>query len=279
MTTRQKKVEKAPRAGRGSRIPALGLFCVLTLAFLIAPGRAYAGASLSLVTVEFPPFAFTDPGGRLVGANTETVRDALTRIGFEPAIDSLPSKRAQRMTAEGTYAALFPVTKSKSRDRYCIYSAPIAHIADVFFKRKSDAISWENLEDLDRYTVGATDGYNYAAVFLDAAADGHLKVDWITSSSPELQHLRKLAKGRIDLAICERSVCSHLLKKHRPELDSIDFVSRHIGPVRSFHVCFSRRHPDAGDLARDFDRAIIRMRGEGRVDEILDRYGVIDGGG
>ena len=251
------------------------LFLTVLLAF---PGYARPADPLPMVTVEFPPFAYTDLGGQPMGAGTQVAMETVARMGYEPVIDTLPTKRAQQMTFEGTYFALFPVTRSEARERYCIFSEPVSYFADVFFKRKSDDIVWERLDDLGDYVIGATDGYNYAPVFMDAIRDGRLKVDFVVSGSPELQHLRKLVKGRIDLAICELSVCSHLLRKHEPEFDSLDFVSKSIGPLRSFHVCFSRQWPDVESIAARFDQAMSRMREEGRIDEILEHYGVIDTG-
>ncbi len=202
--------------------------------------------------------------------------EAAIRMGYEPSIDVLPTKRAQQMTAEGSYSALFTVTKSKKREKYCLFSDPITHIADVFFKRKSDKITWARLEDIGKRIVGATDGYNYAPVFQEAVRHGQLKLDLIASKHPELQHLRKLVVNRIDVTICERSVCSYLITKHRPEFNSLDFIPKPIGPVRSFHVCFSRKWPDAELLVSQFNITLEKMRNEGTVKAILNRNGVID---
>lgn len=250
--------------------------CMFTVVLLSSSAHAGTGDQLPMVTVEFPPFAYTDLGGQPMGASTQIAMEAASRMGYQSVIDTLPSKRAQQMTVEGAYSALFPVTKSKARAEYCRFSEPVSYFADVFFKRQSDSISWERLDDLGDYIVGVTDGYNYAPVFMDAIRDDRLKFDFVVSGSPELQHLKKLVKGRIDLAICERSVCAYLLRKHGPAFDSLDFIPKPIGPPRSFHVCFSRKWPDAETLVGRFDQAMSKMREEGRIKEILQHYGVIE---
>ena len=251
-------------------------FCFLIVVSLPLPGHTNPDNVLPMVTVEFPPFAFADSRGYATGASTQVVAEALAQMGYRSFIDILPTKRAQQMTIKGAYSALFPLTKSAKRESYCLLSDPISYIVDVFFKRKSDAISWERLDDLERHIVGATDGYNYANVFLDAVRRNVIKVDLIASRSPELQHLKKLVNSRIDLAICERSVCTHLLNAHRPEFDSLDFIPKPIGPIRSFRVCFSRKWPGAIHLVSQFNRALERMRVEGKFKAIMDRYGIID---
>ena len=248
--------------------------CIVML--LSLPGYTGSGNPLPMVTVEFPPFGYTGPAGKPTGAITEIVSKTVSLMGYQSNIDTLPTKRAQQMTIKGTYSALFPVTKSKERAEYCLFSEPISYFADVFFKRKTNKISWEYLDDLGNLIVGATDGYNYAPVFLEAVRQDRLKVDFIVSDTPELQHLKKLVKGRIDLAICERSVCSHLLELHEPAFSSLDYIPKPIGPLRSFHICFSRKWPDAKQLVNNFNRKMGMMRKEGRLKEILDRYGVIE---
>jgi polar amino acid transport system substrate-binding protein len=260
----------------GGGVSSFRVFCLIGTALVSVSGPARPGEPLPMATVDFPPFAYTAPDGRSMGASTQIVMEAVSRMGYEPVVDTLPTKRAQQMTIEGAYSALFPVTKSRARAEYCVFSEPVSYFADVFFKRKSDKIVWEQLDDLGDYVIGATEGYNYAPVFLHAIRDGRLKIDFVVSGSPELQHLRKLVKGRIDLAICERSVCAHLLKKHEPELDSLDFIFKSIGPLRGFHVCFSRKWPGVESIAASFNQEMRKLRQEGRIDATLERYGVIE---
>ena len=264
------------RSWVGGEVNHFLIFCLIVVALLSPSGHARPGDTLPMVTVEFPPFAYLGPAGQPKGSSTQIAKEVVSRMGYKPVIDTLPTKRAQQMTVDGNYAALFPITKSRARAKYCVFSEPVSYFADVFFKRKSDKIDWERLDDLGDYVIGATEGYNYAPVFLDAIRDGRLKVDFVVSGSPELQHLRKLVKGRIDLAICERSVCSYLLRKHKPELDSLDFLSKPIGPLRSYHVCFSRKWPDVESIAARFNQEMRKLRQEGRLDEILEQYSVTE---
>lgn len=262
---------------RGSVMPRLlrAIVIVAVLVSGLSGLAARAGEALPIVTVEFPPFGYTDPSGKIRGASTEIVEEVVRRMGFEPKVESVPTKRAFLLASEGTYAAFFTITKSKPRLEKLIYTDPVADIADVFFKRKTDPITWASLADLSDKIVGATDGYNYAPVFLTAMRDGTLKTDMIASNSPELQHLRKLALGRIDLMICERSVCNHLLRTHDPKFSGLDHIDRNIGPVRTFHVGFSKKWPGAADLVKRFNAALAAMWAEGKIQEIHQRYGII----
>ena len=108
-------------SGAGRSAPRiLGLLC---LALLFLPGQAHARDTLPVVTVEFPPFAYLDTDGQPVGANTLIVKEGLAMIGYQAVVDTLPTKRAQHQTNGGVYAALYPVTKSRTRAEYCIFSA------------------------------------------------------------------------------------------------------------------------------------------------------------
>jgi len=230
--------------------------------------------SLPIATVQFPPFSYADDKQKLHGVGSEIVNMVFNELNYTANIDVMPTKRAQLMVAAGKYAGMYMVTKSSQREQYCHFSEPLSHIADVFFKKKSVAIEWDKLSDLSNYIIGATDGYNYAPVFLDAINSGTLKADLIASQEPELQHLRKLEKGRIDLAICERSVCSWLIKEKG--FNSLDFISKPIGSVRDFHICFSKKWENVDKLLEKFNTVLAKLKQNGMIKKVYKKYGVIE---
>lgn len=224
---------------------------LLSLLLGVRGATAYT-ETIPAVTVEFPPFDFSVKDGRIVGATTEIVEAVLARLGHEITLHAMPTKRAQALAGKGEYALFFTLTKNPVRESLFHFTDPVATIADFFFKREGDPITWTRMDDLRGKIIGATEGYNYAPVFLEAWKNGTLEVDGISSLTPELQHLRKLKEGRIDLAICERSVCNYLLQTWKTELSGLTRIDRNIGPVRTFHVAISRNWPGAETLLAGF---------------------------
>ncbi|MBF0371469.1 MAG: transporter substrate-binding domain-containing protein [Magnetococcales bacterium] len=249
------------------------LWVLLLLPLLAIPAHAQEAEKLPLATVEFPPFHF-EREGRVIGFITEIVEAGLRRIGYQPEIQIYPSKRGKYLAERGDLAGIFAFTINPERKKSYLFSRPLGCIRDVFFKRKKDDIAWETLSDLSPYLVGATETYNYAPVFLNAMRSGHFQSDLLINSHPELLHLRKITAGHIDLAICELSVCSHLRNENAPEFDTLDYIPKVIGPVRGFHLGFSRAWPEADTLRKRFDQAVIALKEEGVVAGIYQKYGI-----
>ena len=251
---------------------------LMTLAFLgvMLCNPAIAAEPLKFATLEFPPHNFTQEG-KVIGTSVDIVREVIQRMGHEVKIKSYPSKRGQSMAEAGKVTGFFALTKSEYRLKHYWYSTPITSIADVFFKRRDEKISWKQLADLEKYMVGATDGYNYAPVFLNAMRDGLFKTAKIASSTPEIQHLRKLVRKRIDLVICEINLCNHIINNRAPEFDKVDFIAKAIGPVRTFHVVFSKKWPESRQLRDHFDRVFKQVSSEGFIEKIYKKYNFVTG--
>ena len=85
----------------------------------------------------------------------------------------------------------------------------------------------------------------------------------ISHEEPELTGLRMVAHRRIDLFICEISVCSYLIEKHAaasPSLRELDIVPGLTGQSRPFRAAFSRKHPRAEELRDAFNEELRKIR-------------------
>jgi polar amino acid transport system substrate-binding protein len=252
----------------------LCLFTVLTVALPVSVGQTQTLKDLPLATVEFPPFHYKN-GDRVSGFITEIVEATFLRIGYAAKIDVYPSKRGKNLAESGKLAGIFAFTKKPERLKKYHFTSPVGTIRDVFFKRKDRDISWAKMEDLQSYIIGATDTYNYSPIFMRSIRDGVINTEMIVSQTPEVLHLRKLAGKRIDLAICEISLCSFIIRKSAPAFDSLDYIDKAIGSVRTFHLGISRNWPGAAKLTREFDAALVELEDEGVIAEIHKRYGIV----
>lgn len=242
-----------------------------------ALASAQAPRRLRLCTAAFPPFRIVQADGRVVGSDADIVRSVLERLGWQVEIEALPLRRALLDAAQGQACAGFlTFTRNPERETQFVFSAAISSVQDVLFKRQRDAIRWRELADLAPWRVGYSAAYNYAPAFMQALAEKRFVGDPVTTTEPEIAHLRKLARGHIDLALCERSVCNHLLREHAAEFidQPLDFIDRTVGTVRSFHVGWSRAWPGVQELAERFDQELARFDREGGRRAIFQRYGM-----
>ena len=94
-------------------------------------------------------------------------------------------------------------------------------------------------------------------------AAGNARVVQISQESPELTGLKMIAFGRIDLFICEETVCRYLIDKHiadRPELANVSAMPQTVGEVRGFRAAFSRQHPKGEALRDEFNKVLAELR-------------------
>ncbi|MBI9091944.1 MAG: amino acid ABC transporter substrate-binding protein [Desulfobacterium sp.] len=250
----------------------LMLFFINSVILFALVSPIHAAEPLPIGMENFPPFEF-EKEGKVVGVDTEIVALVLTRLGYIPDIRVLPWARAQKYAREGTIAAIYSITKNSEREKFYYFSDPINTVKDVFFKRRDHQISWKTLKDLKDYRIGISRGYNYAPVFMKALEEKLFsEIHLLSGDELERRQLIKLKKGRIDLCICEISVCKYLIQTHAPEFDMIDFIDVPIGEIRPYYIAFSKLWPGAQALVTKFNAELKKVMAEGRIKVILQKY-------
>lgn len=238
------------------RLPVL-LLSVLLPALTLADTHI-----LKVVTSDYPPYEYLDDGV-VRGTHTDTVRQALSAMGYLPDIRILPWARAEASTRAGTSDMIYSLTYSRDRNRYYHFTDPISQARDVFFTLKGRDLEWQELDDLAGLRIGLSAAYSYAPEFMKWLAAGNARVTQISQVSPELTGLRMIAFGRIDLFICEETVCRYLIEEHLadyPELSDVIALSGTVGAERGFRAAFSRQHPRGAALRDEFNQALANLR-------------------
>ena len=246
---------------------------VLFIVLLLAPSMVFA-EELPVVCQEFPPFNYQSEDSNVTGASYEVVVEVLKRMGYEPNVRVLPWNRAYQTAADGEAAMLITFSKSPEREQDFFFTNGLIYIEVMFFKRKADKITWETLDDVKDYRIGYVDGYNYGKTFMDAIQQNVFnKTDVIPASETvDYQQLTKLVNNRIDLAVCPKTQCTRIITMHSPELDSLDYIDKSIGPKREFYGGFSKKWPNAEALRDQFNEELKKFIAEGKRDPIFDKY-------
>lgn len=252
--------------------PVVLALCV----FLFSGSRGIPSEGrLVLATAPFPPFRIVHADGRVEGSDADIVREVFALAGYQVRYHVYPLARATELLVRGGVAGFVSITRSPERERYCHFSLPINYVRDVFFKRKDRMITWQRLEDLAPYVVGHS-GYNYAHVFLDALRrQVFRRVETVRAENPEPLQFRKLLAGRMDLFICELNVGLWFLRNHAPEFSGVDWIHSPVGPVRSFHVAFSKRWSGVDQLVNRFNQALVAWKQTQRQGAIFSKYGMV----
>lgn len=250
---------------------------VLIIVLCLVPVAVFA-EELPVVCQEFPPYNYLDDDGNVTGSSVEIVTEILQKMGYKADIRLLPWNRAYQAAADGDVAMLFTFSKSAEREKEFFFTDGFAFIEVMFFKRKADNITWETLDDVKDYRIGYVEGYNYGKTLMDAIQNNTFNnTDIIAASATvDYQQMLKLANNRIDLAVCPKTQCSRIIKMNSPELDSLDYVNKSIGPKRDFYAGFSKKWPDAEALRDQFNVELEKFKAEGKLDAVFKKYELLE---
>lgn len=210
-----------------------------------------------MASLEWPPYVSERLPGQ--GLISQRVRMALAREGYQLQIRFLPWKRAVAMVQHSTsYIGVFPEYASPQREQefYCsdpILQAPLALIQDA----RLPPINWSRLEDLTGYRIGTVAGYINTPEFDALVARKMLDID---EAQDDVANLKKLLRGRIELAVIDPVLYRHLLR-HNPEIKALSWrlrlVSRLLGQMQLV-ACF--RHDAAGERVRNaLNRGLLQL--------------------
>jgi len=165
----------------------VGLLCCLAL-----PLHAAEPLQLRLLTEDYPPFNMQLADGRIGGLSSDIVREILRRAGIGYRIELLPWVRAYNSAVLEPNTCVYSTTRTEQREHQLQWIGPVVENPWVLYGRDDGPQELSNLEAARRYRLG---GYSGDAEAQYLIARG-FEVDL---ASNDLQNLRKLLAGRIDL--------------------------------------------------------------------------------
>ncbi|QIR14409.1 substrate-binding periplasmic protein [Shewanella aestuarii] len=235
------------------------LLCILlTMQSIYSSVRA---ETLTLTTLEWPPFTGEQLAGK--GIITQIIRRSLNSQGHELTSQILPWNRAVRMVITGKSTGYYPEYKLES-DNY-IFSDPIGESPIGIVERKSNPIKWQQVSDLNPYTMGVISGYVNTDEIDLMIKDGRQKFD---VANHEKQSILKLAAKRVDLIIIDLNVYQYL--KNDPDIAKvIDLlqVNDKVIANKSLHIAFENS-PEGDKWNNIVNQGLKQLQ----VQQIIDAY-------
>ncbi len=233
----------------------------LALSFLWLPCACLARDVVFVFEV-YPPYEYRE-NGRLVGTDVNLIREVCRRLDLRPVFRELPWSRALAEVKSGKADAIFSLVRTAEREQFLYYPEEYLSFEQfIFLARRDDPISVAGPSDLRGKRIGVCTGYSY-----DPAFDADTSFEREESLNDE-QQLRKLAGGRMDLAIMNRQVFHYTARKLGMtvlfQVMPYELETRH-----HMYVAFSKARGESGrTLAEQFSRTLKAMKGEGVFQEI-----------
>lgn len=204
----------------------------------LSAGSWAAEPVVLMASLEWPPYVSEQLPGQ--GIISQRVRMALAREGYQLQIRFLPWKRAVAMVQHSTlYVGVFPEYASPRREQEFYCSDPILQAP------------------LAGYRIGTVAGYINTPEFDALVARKTLVID---EAQNDIANLKKLLRGRIELAVIDPVLYRYLLR-HDPEIKALSWrlllVSRLLGQMQLV-ACF-RRDAEGERVRNALNRGLLRL--------------------
>jgi len=185
--------------------------------FLVLAGvfQSAAADKVYMASLEWPPYsgsALPDQGAAIAVAKA-----ALEAMGHELVVEFYPWSRAVKLVQQpnSKYVAYLPEYKYETEDFQ--FSEPLGEGPLGLVENVSKPITWEQVEDLERYRIGVVQDYVNTKAFDDLVAAGRIKVEAVGTDT---QNILKVAAGRLNAAVIDSNVMAYLLA-NTPRLKSV----------------------------------------------------------
>ena len=234
------------------------------LAGLFLGAQSASAENLSLAATEWPPFYGSELPDN--GFMTEIVIEEFNRAGYESDVAFLPWKRAFEGTRDGKFNALFTMWYREEREEFFLFSDPLPSNELVLLVRAGESSTFEGYAALKGKTIGVVRGYAAPPGFEDAK----LKV---SEARDDEENLRKLLRGRVDMALTARIVAQHIINtKMESDAESFGWMEPPVH-VDVQYMVVPKAVDNSEELMQSFNTSLAAMTEDGTLKKIMAKHG------
>lgn len=207
------------------------------------------------------------------GIFVELTEQIFAESGIEVEYRVINWARAVHDTRRGKLDALIGAGVQDAPDFIFTPTAPgVSRMC--FYASRGGAWRYQGLASLQSVRLGAINGYSYGAE-LDLYLRNHhdpSQVQVMTGDHALISNLRKLRHGRIDALVENAWVMQALLSERYLHGEIVEVGCRQ--PDIPIYLAFAPGLAGSPRYAELFEQGLQRFREDGRLDELLRRYGI-----
>ncbi|WP_137938593.1 transporter substrate-binding domain-containing protein [Chitinivorax sp. B] len=212
-------------------------------------------ADITLTNGEWPPYLTEyEPG---YGIASRIVTDAFAEVGIRVNYVFRPWKRAYKEAEAGIHEGSVVWSYEEERAQKFLFSDSIFEGQSVFFHLKRVPFQWQTYDDLARFRIGGSLGYEYEFEKL-------LNIK-VTHAGDDLSNFRKLLAGHIDIFPSDREVGYAILRRHFSK-DELAQFTHHPKVYNSvtYHLILNKQHARNAGLMVRFNQGLKKLRDSGK---------------
>lgn len=250
--------------------------------FLLAVGLAVAlffgspGVRAETLVIAGDPWCPVncEPGSAQPGIFVELARDIFAEAGIEVKYRLINWARALRAARRGRINAVIGAGHADAPD-FLFTPTPVSRSRMCFYVLADSPWRFAVQRDLDGQRLGVINDYSYGReldAYVQAHADDPQRVQQAYGDHALDLNVDKLLSGRIDVTVANTWVMQNWLRRHgrAGQLRNAGCRSPDVAIYLAFSpaLASSRRHAEL------FEAGLRRYQADGRLQRLLERYGV-----
>lgn len=215
------------------------------------------------------------PASENPGYMVEIAREVFGQQGYEVVYRVTSWNRAIFGTRNGDYDGIIGTGKEETPD-LIFPRNELGVAAHTFYVQDTTQWQFRGYQSLDKMTVGVIENYSYGTFFNDYIVPNRgdaQKVQVITGSDPFARNLQKMKLGRINATIEDKNVMDYHV---RNSLEDLGIKTAGILTTEKIYIAFSNINEKSKEYAKILDEGVEQLRESGKLDEILQKYGLTD---
>jgi polar amino acid transport system substrate-binding protein len=216
------------------------------------------------------------PDSEYPGYAIEAATEIFKKAGYQLKYEYVPWPRAIQGVLDGTYAGAVGAAKGDIPDAI-FPEEELGYYGNYLFIRKGDPWRYTGLDSFKNIHLGVIEDYYYSDeinTYLEANKNSS-QVDIIYGDDAAQRNIEKLLKNRIDVYLEDRNVVFYAIGQAGLDKEKVE-IAGEIGDPVALYIAFSPLNPEAGKWAEILSKGIKALRANGRLAEILQRYGLQD---
>jgi polar amino acid transport system substrate-binding protein len=248
--------------------------CMGILMILMATSVAKT-ETITIVADAWPPFN-AEPQSNAEGYMVDIARTIFEEQGILVEYRNTPWKRAIMGTRNGTYNAAIGASKTDAKD-FIFPKEELARNLLAFYVKKGNTWRFTDLDSIKQIRLATIGGYDYRKWlndYIQSTPRNSDKVQILLGDLPLQRNLNKLLLDRVDVVV-DTEAAIRWEAKRLNILHKIEPAG--FGKKPSYcYIAFSPSLPKSPVYAQILSKGIERLRVNGKLQVILNKYGVID---
>lgn len=235
----------------------------------------YVIGELSFCSDIWPPYA-GKAGETDQGYIVDIIKAIFEPLGYFIVYQNIPWSRCIRETRDGIFHGLAGADIREVPD-FVFPTKTVGTTQPQFFTRASSQWKYQGLQALEDIRLGSIQDYTYTAL-LDIyirqhQSDPHLTI--VKGENGLKQLIDLLEANRIDVFVENAPVVQFTLQQQNIPKNTIKPAGvPGVGVL--LYVPFSPKYQESRELVEIFDRGIVQLRKNGKLQKILSRYQLSD---